>query len=112
MLEGRRLLRSRFLMKSAFSNFDSSSPTFRFKTEHRALLSQVKGFAKFPVRKSRECGFLSTAFEILKAQIPEIFERNAFFEQTLRTGIFLEFADSIHPVGVLIVRGKANFMER
>ena len=82
------------------------------KTSHPALLSQVKGFAKLPVRKSRERGFLSTAFEILKAQIPEIFEGNAFLAQTLGSGIFVEFAKSIHPIGVLMVRGKANFMER
>jgi hypothetical protein len=29
-------------------------PTFLPKTRHRALLSELKGFAKFPVRKSRE----------------------------------------------------------
>ena len=77
----------------------------------RALLSQVKGSAKLPVRKTREAGFLPTAFEILKAQIPEIFEGNTFLEQTLGTGIFVEFAYSIQPGRILVLSTKADFMK-
>ena len=77
----------------------------------RALLSQVKGSAKLPVRKTREAGFLPTAFEILKAQISEVFKGNTFLEQTLGTGIFADFAYPVQPVRILILSTKADFMK-